>query len=81
MEYIKVKAVWRILLHFAGTFDVEDDGFIYSSYESAVKEILKMNDSRAAYGIEDEGSYVELLEEHEKDGKFVTFKSTKVRLD
>lgn len=81
MNTIEVKAVWRIMLHFAGEIGVDDDGYIYSSRESAVKEILKMNASRVAYGLEDEDSYVELLEMHEKDGKFVAFKCTKVRLD
>lgn len=40
-----------------------------------------MNDNRVSYGLEEEGAYVELLEEVDKDGVFYTKHHTRIRLD
>lgn len=78
---IHAKVNFRIILHFGYSLDVEDSGFVYATRERAIKEILKMNSKRVAYGLESEGSYVTLLEEHEDDGVFYTKHSTIIRLD
>lgn len=40
-----------------------------------------MNDNREAYCLEEEGAYVDLLEEVDKDGVFYTKHCTHVKLD
>ena len=73
--------IYRIIIHFGGTLDTEDFGFVFSDKKVAIEAILDMSKRRVAYGVEEEGSYVELLEEHDEKGRFYTKHTTRIRFD